>query len=220
MPRMAGSKRERPPTQRRNREAEVVEAAIDVFWRKGYSAATIQDVADHVGVLKGSLYHYISSKEDLLFTIFDESHRQAQEIAASVRAADGPAIEQLRTYFERYVRWYLDNVERVSLYLNEWRFLTGERYDTVVEQRRVNERFVRGLVEAAQAEGDVYPDVDAKYACFYILGAVNGIPTWYRRRGRQSPAQIARAYADMVVGTLRGTEPRSAPRRRAPAGTV
>src|SRR4051812_25001793 len=54
-------------SKKRNREAEVIDAAVEVFFEKGYSAASIQDVADRVGVLKGSLYYYIDSKEDLLF---------------------------------------------------------------------------------------------------------------------------------------------------------
>jgi AcrR family transcriptional regulator len=151
----------------------------------------MQDVADHVGVLKGSLYHYIDSKEDLLFRIFDESHHEAKKIADEVRASGRPPIEQLYVFFERYVRWYLDHVERVSLYLNEWRFLTGDRLETVRKQRRIYETFVRGLIEDAQATGDLHA----------------GIPTWYRRGGKQAPAQIAEAFADMVVGTLVGTTP-------------
>ena len=66
---------QRRPVDRRNREHEVVEAAVKVFYEKGYAASTIQDVADVVGVLKGSLYHYISSKEDLLFRILQQSSR-------------------------------------------------------------------------------------------------------------------------------------------------
>ena len=57
--------------QRRNRSQDVLEAAVRVFHKKGYASSSIQDIADEVGVLKGSLYHYIDSKEDLLISIFD-----------------------------------------------------------------------------------------------------------------------------------------------------
>ena len=59
--------------RRRNRGQDVIEAAIRVFHKKGYASASIQDVAAEVGVLKGSLYHYIDSKEDLLARIFEDS---------------------------------------------------------------------------------------------------------------------------------------------------
>jgi TetR/AcrR family transcriptional regulator, cholesterol catabolism regulator len=201
----AGPRRTRATGERRNREAEILRAAIDVFWRKGYSAATIQDVADQVGVLKGSLYYYIDTKEDLLFRVFEESHRQASEIAEQVLELDLPALGQLHEYFKRYVLWYLRNLERVSLYFNEWRYLQGARRRTVVAQRRTYEEFVRSLIERGQQEGDIDPSLNVKYACFFVLGAVNGVPTWYRRRGPDSPEQIASAYADMIIGTLTNT---------------
>jgi AcrR family transcriptional regulator len=208
---MAARRTTNRPTPRRNREAEVLQAAIVVFWEKGYAAASVQDVADRVGVLKGSLYHYIDSKEDLLFRIFDESHRQASAILEEVAAIDAPSIERLRTYVERYLLWYLTNLERVSLYLSEWRYLSGARLAKVMEQRRTYEGFVRGLIVAAQEESDVAASVNAKFASFFILGALNGVPTWYRRNGPDPPEEIAKEYAVMALDVL---TPRPARRKR------
>ena len=56
---------------RRNRDEEVVAAAAKVFYERGYSAATVQDIVDELGILKGSLYHYINTMEDLFFRIFE-----------------------------------------------------------------------------------------------------------------------------------------------------
>jgi AcrR family transcriptional regulator len=198
---------------RRNRDAEVIQAAIDVFWQKGFPAASVQDVADKVGVLKGSLYHYIDSKEDLLFRIFDESHAQASAIVKEVAAIDAPPLERLRTYVERYLAWYLENIERVSLYFSEWRHLTGTRRTTVLKQRRLYEDFVRDLVREAQKAGEVPAALNLNYATFYILGGIQSVPVWYRREGRDSPEQVAEAFAAMTVGTITGTKP-TKPRRK------
>jgi AcrR family transcriptional regulator len=208
---MAARRTTTRPTPRRNREAEVLQAAIEVFWEKGYAAASVQDVAERVGVLKGSLYHYIDSKEDLLSRIFDESHRQASAILEEVAAIDAPSIERLHIYVERYLLWYLTNLERVSLYLGEWRYLTGVRLSKVMEQRRTYEGFVRGLILRAQEEGDVPASINAKFASFFILGALNGVPTWYRRNGPDPPETIAKEYAIMALDVL---SPRPARRKR------
>lgn len=193
--------------QRRNREADVIAAAIEVFHKKGYAAASIQDVADRVGVLKGSLYYYIDSKEDLLFRIFDESHRQATLIIDEVSALEEPALERLRIYFERYILWYLRNLERVGVYFHEWRYLTGESRKTIVHQRHVYEQFVIDLIDAAKREGDIDENLDSKYASFFVLGAANGAPQWYRKGRGDSAEHIASVYASMVIGTLSGTDP-------------
>jgi AcrR family transcriptional regulator len=196
-----------PNTTRRNRDREVIDAAIEIFSRKGYAAASMQDVADAVGLLKGSLYHYIDSKEELLFRIFDESHRQAMELIDGIVALDLPALQRMHTYFERYVTWYLDNVARVGLYFNERRYLDGARRETVVTQGRFYARFLQEMIEEAQAAGDVPADVDPRLSAFFIMGAVNAVPDWYRREGPESPAAVARRYADMAVKVLTGAAP-------------
>jgi AcrR family transcriptional regulator len=192
----------------------VIDAAVDVFWRKGFPAASIQDVADQVGVLKGSLYHYIDSKEELLFRIFDESHQQAWVIVEEVSQTDAPPLERLRAYIERYLTWYLENLERVSLYFTEWRHLTGARRDTVIEQRHGYETFLRSLIKEAQKAGEVATDLNVTHAVFYIFGGIQNVPVWYRREGRDSPAQIAASYADLTIGMLTGTTPRKRQRTR------
>lgn len=198
--------------KRRNREAEVSAAAIQVFYEKGYAAASIQDVANAVGVLKGSLYHYINSKEDLLTAIFDDADIQATAIMDAVAELDVTPLERLRTYFARHVRWYLDNIQHATVYFREWRFLTGERLEVVIDRRHRYERFIRGLIEDCKAAGDVHPGVDTKYALFFVLGAVNAVPDWYRPDGPDSAERIAQMYADMTIGTLVGTVPGAQPR--------
>jgi TetR/AcrR family transcriptional regulator, cholesterol catabolism regulator len=203
--------------KRRNREAEVRAAAIQVFFEKGYSAASIQDVANAVGVLKGSLYHYIDSKEDLLTAIFDDADEQATAIMEEVAAMEAPPLEKLRLYFERHVKWYLDNVEHATVYFREWRFLTGERLDVVIARRHRYEKWIKRLVDDCQKAGDIHSSVNTKYALFFILGAVNAVPDWYRPSGRDRPQKIASIYADLTIGTLTGTKSglHTAPKRKA-----
>ena len=76
---------------RPRRDEEVLSAAARVFRAQGYAGTSVQDVADELGILKGSLYHYISSKEELLFWICSHSHEQASAIMqAAVESSDNP----------------------------------------------------------------------------------------------------------------------------------
>ncbi|MBI5104862.1 MAG: TetR/AcrR family transcriptional regulator [Solirubrobacterales bacterium] len=193
-----------PPTGRRNRDADVVAAAINVFWRKGYADASVQDLADEVGVLKGSLYHYIESKEALLMRVFDLAHEQAQETIDYAAALDVPPLERVRRYFERHVRWYLDNIEHASVFFREWRSLTGPNLQTVKRRRRSYARFIGGMIEECRLAGATAPGVDSRIVLVYVLSAVNAAPDWYRREGPDDAGTIAAAYADFVVGTLVG----------------
>src|SRR3954454_2602664 len=80
-----------PERAARKRDEEVMDAAARVFARRGYADASVQDVADELGILKGSLYHYIKMKEDLLFWLLEAVHRDVEEILEEVEAAQGLA---------------------------------------------------------------------------------------------------------------------------------
>jgi AcrR family transcriptional regulator len=188
--------------KRRNRQVDVANAAIEVFWRKGYASASIQDVAQEVGMLKGSLYHYISSKEDLLWAIVDRVHGRSSAILAEVSALDVTPIELMHIYVERHALWYLDNPKEVTVFLREWRHLTGERFELANERRHGYDRALRKMIDEAQAAGAIGPGVPASYATRYVLAAINAMPDWYHPGGGDPPDRIARAYADMTIGLL------------------
>jgi AcrR family transcriptional regulator len=192
----------------------VTKAATEIFYRRGYQATSIQNVADKVGVLKGSLYHYIATKEDLLWWIIEDVHVQSSGILNEALALEVTPIERIRIYIMRHVEWYLRNLPEVSVFFREWRHLTGDRQRITRERRRGYERIIGELFAVARDAGDVSPDLDLTYAARYVLAAVNSVPDWYRPHGADSPAHIAAAYADMTVGMLTGT-PR--PRRRSRA---
>jgi AcrR family transcriptional regulator len=201
-----------PATSRRprKRDAELLKAATEVFWRYGYPAATIQQVAEAMGVLKGSLYYYIESKEDLLFWIFDDTHAEAMRLMAEVAALDAPPLERLEVFIRRFVDFYLHNVERVTLYFRQWRYLSGDRRETVLKQRDKYDQFIIGMIREAQQMGHVPSDVRPRYIAFFILGAINGIPDWYRRDGRDSPERISATYAELAVRVVTDGVPAAA----------
>jgi len=194
-----------PRKSRDRRQAEVTRAAVDVFSRKGYSAASIQDIADKVGVLKGSLYYYIDSKEDLLWRVVEEVHEHWSEILAETEDLAAEPVERIHAFIKLQVEWYLNNVDTVNVFFREWQYLSGERLKEVRERRRRYETVVRDLLASARAAGDVSPELDLRYATRFVLAAVNAVPDWYRLSDGEPAEAIATANADMTVGLLTGT---------------
>jgi len=192
----------RTGVDRRNRDSEVVAAAVQVFHQKGYAAATIQDVADVVGVLKGSLYHYISSKEDLLFRILTESHAQARELMDQIMEMDATPLERLRTWIDSMYRWYATNVERASVYITQHHNLTGERAEAMRTQAREFEHFLRELLAEAKGAGALRADLDTRMAARFLLGSLNSVPRWYHPGGSTSPEDLAREFTRMSLAAV------------------
>jgi TetR/AcrR family transcriptional regulator, cholesterol catabolism regulator len=191
-------------TPRRNRQQDVIEAAIRVFHKKGYRSASIQDVAAEVGVLKGSLYHYIDSKEDLLARIFEDSAGKFETMLLDASGLDASPVERLRSFARECSLWYLQNIERVAIYVKEWQHLSGRRLKEVVRIRTDYERSLAGLIGDVKAAGEASPDLDVDHATYFIFGALNGLPDWYRRRGPDPAERIADGYAGMIVATVVG----------------
>ncbi|MCU1557813.1 MAG: TetR/AcrR family transcriptional regulator [Microbacteriaceae bacterium] len=169
-----------------------------MFSQKGYSAASLQEIADRVGILKGSLYHYIDSKESLLFRILDGSHTSAMEIMKEVDALSLPTELKFVTYVERVVLWYLQHLDRAGLYQNEWRYLEGDFAQEVRRHRRNFNGYMRSMVDAAVTEGLAPKDLDAETATSFVLSAIDSIPSWFRTNPPADPLAFATSIAKLA----------------------
>lgn len=183
------------PSARRNRDAEILDAATSVFSQKGYSAASLQEIADRVGILKGSLYHYIDSKESLLFRILASSHQSAAEIMADVDALGLPPERKFITYIQNLVFWYMQHLDRAALYQNEWRFLEGDFSKEVRGHRRRFAAYMQQIIDDSIAGGLAPSDLDAETATSFILSAIDSIPSWFRSRSPENAADFAAVIA-------------------------
>jgi TetR/AcrR family transcriptional regulator, cholesterol catabolism regulator len=201
------------------RGAEVLQAAIKVFSRHSYSAASVQDVADELNMPKGTLYHYIKSKEDLLAKIFAWSRRDSEDLMARVSAMEAAPLEKFKAFIEGYVSWTVANLERAVIYAREWRYSSGEVRDVVIEGRRTLDDFLIDLIEQAKKSGDVDPRLDAKRAAFFLWGAISALPDWYRRDGHDPVERIAASYSALAVNVITGRVPEAiqfSPRKTRP----
>jgi AcrR family transcriptional regulator len=159
-------------------------------------------VANAVGILKGSLYYYIDTKDDLLFWIVDGVNADLQAIVDEAAAqSDLPALARLETFIRRQVEYNARNLKRVAVYHHDFAQLQPERLAGVRKRRRAHEDFVVALLREAQAAGDVRADLDPRLAARGILATVTWMYTWYRPGGAVS----GRALADFSAGfALRG----------------
>lgn len=193
------------PTERRNRDSAVIAAAIAVMSQKGYAATSIQEVADRVGVLKGSLYHYFRSKEDLLFRILEESHEQVLEIEHAVASLGLSPFEELLEYVRQSSIWYLSNIDRANIFFTERNQLTGERLTEAQVWGRAFEKHISKLLVAAQADGDVRTDMDERLLVRFVLGAVNNVRFWPSRSGKSfRNEEIADALVALTRSAVAG----------------
>jgi AcrR family transcriptional regulator len=192
----------------KKRDEEVLDAAARVFARRGYADASVQDVADELGILKGSLYHYIKMKEDLLFWLLEAVHRDVEEILEEVEAAQGLApLDRLALYVRKQVLYNLDNLERISIYYHDVEALSEERLQTIVGRRRTHERFITGLIKEAQAAGQADPSADPRILSNCLFATIIWTYRWYKPNGRTSRQAVADHCARFALRGVVGEPP-------------
>jgi AcrR family transcriptional regulator len=189
--------------RRKRRNREVVDAAAKVFLRRGYADASVQDVADELGILKGSLYYYISTKEDLLFWLLEEVHEDVERILDEIAAEEGlEPVARLREYVRRQVEYNASNLAKISVYYHDVEQLGDARRQDIQGRRRAHERFVTGLIKDAQARGEIDAGADPRVLANCVFAVIIWCYRWYKPNGRVKREELANMLSDFAVGGL------------------
>ncbi len=199
-----GGRKPRPSAKKR--EQEILDAAAMIFHQKGYADASVQEVADAVGILKGSLYYYIESKEDLLFRMLVEVHEGARDIVADIEAIDAPPLEKLSLYIRRHVEYNTHNLSKIAIYYHDFELLSSARRKQIVKQRSLYEQFVVGLLREAQQAKEIDRELDPTLVANAVFGTANWIYTWYQPGGRETPEHLGKLYAELLIKGVMGAK--------------
>jgi AcrR family transcriptional regulator len=181
----------------------VLDKATQVFARRGYASATIQDIADELGILKGSIYYYIDSKEDLLFELFEEIHAELDELLARVRAADvANPLERLALYVRTVLTYNLGNLVKISVYHGDLEQLGLERRALIEKRRAAHDTFVIELIKRAQRDGLIAPGRDPRLLANQVFAVTIWPYRWYKPRGRLTAEDVVETAVEFTAAAL------------------
>ncbi len=183
------------------RRDELTRQAARLFAEKGYHGTSIGDLAQAMGVQKGSLYAHIDSKADLLWEVAWEGAKAFH--AALDRVPErGPAPERIRLALRAHLRVVSEQLDIATVFVREWCYLEGERRARfVAERRRYEERF-RSLFREGRELGELRTDLDDATAALLALSAANWAYTWLRPG--QSTDELADRFHALLVEGIRG----------------
>jgi AcrR family transcriptional regulator len=181
---------------------QVVDVAARVFAEKGYTAARLEDVAAELGVLKGSLYYYISGKNELFFLVLQRRLtvilEKVQHVAASGASPTDKLVEAMRLHLH-----YLAEFSPES---SQWFHpeLVGPQPPPLPNDlmRRYKWTFANILREGV-ANGEFRDDLNVSIATLGVLGVINWPTQWYKKDGKQTIEEICDTLIPMVVAGLR-----------------
>jgi len=185
------------------RRREIEDVASELFHANGYAATSVRDIARALDIQGASLYAHVASKEDVLWSIVDGAATAFEAKAGDAIAdtATSDPVERLAALVEAHVDVVTADPERASVFVTEWRHLSGDRRAAIAGRRDAYEARFRAVIEDGTAVGAFRP-TDTALAATFILTALNGIATWYRPDGRLSADRIADHYVDLALRSL------------------
>jgi AcrR family transcriptional regulator len=187
----------------------ILSAAVRVFARDGYHTSRVGDIAEEAGVAHGLLYHYFSSKEEVLATVFRENWADLLARFRRVEASDEPADEKLRGIAKILLRTWRNDPALVTVMVRE--VARSPHLQTQVDEIREAFRTIELVIERGQDEGVFRSDIDARLASWVLYGALEELLTgWVLGQlpdGDEEVARAERTVVDVVCGGLIARSP-------------
>jgi len=180
---------------------DILEAAAQVFRQKGFHGASMNDIAEAVSLQKASLYHHVSSKQEILLEILDRALQLLLEQISSITNQNIPADKKLRLMIREYLQILVANIDLATVLLFEHRALERRQHARHIPNRDKFESLWKDtLAEGARAK--LFKCDNPSLATRALLGQLNWTITWYRDDGDLTIEQIADQYSDLLLNGL------------------
>ena len=168
------------PTRRSARTRErIIEAATEVFARRGVHGTRVADIAERAGIAYGLVYHHFRNKEEILSAIFAERWAQYVAYLEELARTPAPFRERMRRLIHFWVETYRQDNDLMTVMINEitrsYEFLESHDITAVLVAFDPIER----IIEEGRDNGEVRADLDAELATYVVLGVAEMVLTGY-----------------------------------------
>ncbi len=186
---------------------DIVSAAAKVFRTKGYHAATVRDIAEEVGILKGSLYHHFESKEELLYLVVKDPIAQMFRTMREIAAAEGGAADKLRQAIAAHLEAFDRHYPHLFVYLRERESVKRRFREMIGFSPKEYERYWQQILREGVESGEFRPDLDIQVASYGLLGMLNWLYKWYDPQGRLRMQEVAEQLTSLALAGLAADKP-------------
>ena len=188
------------------RRNELIQAAAEVFKKKGFAATNIGDVAAHLEVDRASLYYYVESKEELFHEVVREAAEQNARRAEEIRDGEGTADEKIRALITSLVESYGTYHPYLFVYIQEdmKRVAVGDA-PWAKKMRAVNRRYDAAVVAIVQEgiDNETLRSVGpADVVAYGLIGMVNWMHRWFTSKKGLSAESVGDIFAEMILHGL------------------
>jgi AcrR family transcriptional regulator len=185
-----------------SRRSQMLQVARKLFSEKGYHATTIRDIADQTGVLSGSLYAHIRTKEDLLFEITCDVADQFVTMLKAITSSHLSATAKFRRALTAHIAIVAEHIDAATVFSHEWKALSEARKQVIKSKRDAYEQMWAEILQEGAARGE-FRQTDLRFARMTVLSVANWLYQWYDPHGELSVDEVAQRLADNLLLGIR-----------------
>ncbi len=182
------------------RKEEIVGTASQLFKEKGYSAVSVRDIAQAMGMKAASLYNHIESKQEILSILVLDLAREFTSGMNKILILDNSPLQKIEKVIELHIDITVNQSEALAALNNDWMHLEQEDLEDFVQMREDYEENFRKIIKEGIRVGQIQPR-HPEVILFSILSTLRTLYLWYQKRGKLDVNVLKK---DMVAVMLRG----------------
>ena len=176
----------------------ILQEAVKLFYERGFTGTTLDDIAAELGVTKPFIYTHFRSKVELLAALCQPTIEMSLEAVSNASDSIGTPIARLRDATRGFAKVVLQRQANIAIYFREEKNLAPEALDAINTLRKKFDRVLSGLLAEGIAAGQfTIPDVNV--AALAIGGMISWAYTWHRPEGRLSIDDVCDRLADLAL---------------------
>jgi AcrR family transcriptional regulator len=185
-----------------SRKIFILQKAAAMFREKGFSATSMRDLAEVVGIEAASLYNHIKSKNEILEAIcFEVANRFNSNMDLIVTGKQNP-ISKIEILLRFHIRQMIENYEEVFVSDREWKHLDEPYLSSFHNQRRTYRKRFASIIEEGIRKNEIRK-IDAPTAVMIILQAISGIESWHRSKTKMNAQELEDNMVMIMIDGLR-----------------
>jgi AcrR family transcriptional regulator len=190
------------PRKKASKKGLILQIAATMFRQRGFSATSMRDLAEAVGIEAASLYNHIHSKQEILEAICFEMANLFNEHMDQVEGSSENTIAKIEQVLRFHIRQIIDNYEQVFVTDREWRHLEEPYLSNFQTQRRTYRKRFAALIEQGIDKKEIRR-IDAPTAVLILLHAIGGIESWHRSRKKINARELEDNMLTILIDGLR-----------------
>jgi AcrR family transcriptional regulator len=185
-----------------SRKTFILQKAAAMFREKGFSATSMRDLAEAVGIEAASLYNHIKSKNEILEAICFEVANRFNTNMDAIEANNQTPIKKVETLLRFHIQQMIENYEEVYVSDREWKHLSDPYLSNFHNQRRTYRKRFASIIEDGIKKNEI-KKIDAPTSVMIILHAVSGIESWHRSKTKMNAQELEDNMVMIMIDGLR-----------------